>query len=81
LTSNTVIDQAISDGIDLVKVGEPVFVETLAVAFDKSSSRDSSGLSDKVAQIVQEMHADGTLSRFSRKWFDGADLTVASTSE
>lgn len=81
LTSSTVIDQAINDGIDLVKVGEPVFVETLAVAFDKSSSKDSSGLRDKVAQIVEEMHADGTLSRFSRKWFDGTDLTVASTSE
>jgi polar amino acid transport system substrate-binding protein len=32
LTSGAVIDRAIADGIDLVKIGEPVFVETLAVA-------------------------------------------------
>jgi polar amino acid transport system substrate-binding protein len=62
----------------LVKVGEPVFVETLAVVFDKSSSLDSSGFHDKVSRIVEEMHADGTLSEFSKKWFDGADLTVVS---
>jgi ABC-type amino acid transport substrate-binding protein len=81
LTSSTVIDQAIADGIDLVKIGEPVFVETLAVAFDRSSSRSSSRLRDKVSQIIEEIHADGTLSGFSKKWFDGVDLTVASGSK
>jgi ABC-type amino acid transport substrate-binding protein len=30
----------------------------------------------EVDRIVQEMHADGTLSQFSTKWF-GADLTQA----
>ena len=78
LTSATVIDKAMADGIDLVKVGEPVFVEALAAAFDKSSSLDSSSLRDKVSEIIEAMHADGTLSEFSKKWFDGADLTVAS---
>ena len=27
-------------------------------------------------QIVKDMHADGTLSTFSKKWFDGQDLTA-----
>jgi polar amino acid transport system substrate-binding protein len=78
LTSTTVVDQAIAAGLDLVKVGEPIFVETLAVAFDKSSALDSSGLHDRVSRIIEAMHADGTLSEFSKKWFDGADLTVVS---
>lgn len=78
LTSGAVIDRAVADGVDLVKVGEPVFVETLAVAFDRSSSRDSSTLREKVSQIIEKMHADGTLSEFSKKWFGGADLTVLS---
>jgi len=78
LTSATVIDKAMADGIDLVKIGEPVFVETLAVAFDKSSSLDGSSLREKVSKIIEEMHADGTLSKFSKKWFGGADLTVGS---
>lgn len=76
LTSNTVVDQAIAGGIDVVKVGGPVFVENLAAAFDKSSSLDSTGLRDKVSEAIDAMHADGTLSKLSKKWFDGADLTV-----
>ena len=76
LTSNTVVDQTIAGGIDVVKVGGPVFVENLAAAFDKGSSLDSTGLRDKVSEAIDAMHADGTLSKFSKKWFDGADLTV-----
>jgi polar amino acid transport system substrate-binding protein len=76
LTSAAVIDKAITEGIELVKVGEPVFVETLAVAFDKRSSLNSSSLRGKVSGIIEAMHADGTLSKFSKKWFDGADLTI-----
>ncbi|MBE7552594.1 MAG: transporter substrate-binding domain-containing protein [Anaerolineales bacterium] len=81
LTSGALIDRAIANGVDLVKVGEPVFVETLAVAFDRSSFRDSSTLREKVSRIIEEMHADGTLSEFSKKWFDGADFTVVSSSK
>ena len=78
LTSGTVVDQAIASGVDLVKVGEPVFVENLAAAFDRSASLDASGLSEKVSEIVDSMHADGTLSALSEKWFDGVDLTTIS---
>ena len=81
LTSGTVIDQAIANNIDVVKVGEPVFVENLAAAFDKNSSLDSSGLRDKVSEIIDGMHADGTLSASSKNWFDGVDLSVISGCE
>jgi branched-chain amino acid transport system substrate-binding protein len=78
LTSGTVVDQAIANDIDVVKVGDPVYVENLAAAFDKNSPLDSVPLRDRVSEIILEMHEDGTLSEFSKEWFDGVDLTVIS---
>ena len=57
-------------------VGDPVFFEPLAIAFDKSSELDGASLVAAVTQIVEEMHADGTLTAFSEQWFDGVDLTT-----
>jgi polar amino acid transport system substrate-binding protein len=57
-------------------VGDPVFFEPLAVAFDKSSELDGASLVAAVNQIVDEMHTDGTLTSFSEEWFDGVDLTT-----
>ena len=58
-------------------VGEPVFYEPLAAAFDKSSELDGTSLVEAVSGIVEEMHSDGTLSAASEEWYDGADLTKA----
>lgn len=74
LTSNTVVEAAIREGVNVVKVGSPVFSENLAVAFDRASEKDASSLVAKVGEIIAEMHADGTLSGFSMEWF-GEDLT------
>jgi polar amino acid transport system substrate-binding protein len=76
LTSATVVDAAIAEGIAVVKVGSPVFVENLAVAIDKKSPKDPKTLLDEISRIVGEMHTDGTLKASSQKWF-GADLTTA----
>ncbi|MFZ2501485.1 MAG: transporter substrate-binding domain-containing protein [Nocardioides sp.] len=57
-------------------VGDPLFYEPLSVAFDKSSSLDSASLREAVNDIIAEMHADGTLTKLSQKWYDGTDLTV-----
>jgi polar amino acid transport system substrate-binding protein len=75
LTSNTVIEAAIANGVPIQKVGDPVFSENLAVAFDDSSEKDNTALVTRVGEIIQEMHDDGTLSELSMKWFDGVDLT------
>jgi polar amino acid transport system substrate-binding protein len=56
-------------------VGDPVFEEPLAIAFDKSSDLDGTSLHDAVDKIVADMHADGTLSDLSKKWYDGIDVT------
>jgi polar amino acid transport system substrate-binding protein len=74
LTSDTVVNAAIAQGVSVRKVGTPVYSEELAVAFDRSASRDASRLAQRVGEIIQEMHSDGTLTRLSLQWF-GEDLT------
>ncbi|MDA0245914.1 MAG: transporter substrate-binding domain-containing protein [Chloroflexi bacterium] len=76
LTSQTVVDAAIREGVPVVKVGSPVYSENLAVAFDKNAPLSNATLVARVNQIITEMHNDGTLSELSLKWF-GEDLTQA----
>jgi polar amino acid transport system substrate-binding protein len=76
MTSGTVVDKAIQEGIPVEKVGGPVFVENLAVAIDKQATKDPKSLLDAIGKIVNEMHTDGTLTKSSLKWYDGVDLTV-----
>lgn len=69
--------QGYADAGNPVKiVGDPVFYEPLAVAFDKSSQADPTSLVQAVDKIVGEMHDDGTLTELSKKWYDGVDLTT-----
>ncbi|MDE0078975.1 MAG: transporter substrate-binding domain-containing protein [Caldilineaceae bacterium] len=74
LTSNTVVEAALAEGVAIHKVGKPVFSENLAVAFDRSASKDIASLVEKVSGIIAAMHEDGTLSGLSVEWF-GEDLT------
>ena len=69
------IDNAIKSGMPVVKVGNPVYYEPLAVAVDRSGANDTDFVA-AVSKIVTAMHADGTLTAFSMKWY-GTDLTKA----
>jgi polar amino acid transport system substrate-binding protein len=73
LSSDTTVQLAIDDGLPLVKVGDPVYSEPLAVAADKSGP-DPSDLLAILSETITEMHADGTLSQLSIQWF-GSDIT------
>ncbi len=73
LSSSTTIDAAIQNGTPIVKVGDPVFTEQLAASMDKSGP-DPTDFTAAVSKIIDDMHADGTLTQFSMKWFN-ADLT------
>lgn len=75
LSSITTVDAALKAGLPLVKVGEPVYFEPLAVAADKGGPATTDFM-PALNKIVADMHADGTLSAMSQKWF-GADLTLA----
>jgi ABC-type amino acid transport substrate-binding protein len=76
VTSETVVDANIAEGLPVIKLDGAVFSEDLAAAFDKSSSLDSASLRAKVDELFTAMHEDGRLSELSVKWFE-IDLTVA----
>jgi len=78
VTSGTVIDQNIANGLAVVKVDGPVYAENLAVAIDKAHTKDIASLLSTLDGFVKAMHTDGTLTTISNKWFQ-ADLTQAPT--
>ena len=73
ITSGTVIDSAVDSGQPIVKIGEPIYQENLAVAIDKSGPAHAALLFE-IDKIIGEMHADGTLTELSQKWFE-EDIT------
>jgi polar amino acid transport system substrate-binding protein len=76
MTSATTAQGYADSGKPVKIVGEPVFYEPLAAAFDKSSELDPTSLVEAVNGIVGEMHEDGSLSEMSKEWYNGLDLTV-----
>jgi polar amino acid transport system substrate-binding protein len=75
MTSEPTAQAFIDAGNPLRIVGEPVFGEPLAIAFDKSSELDDASLLSEVDAIVEAMHEDGTLTELSQQWYDGIDVT------
>jgi polar amino acid transport system substrate-binding protein len=75
LTALGVVDDGIKKGAPIVKVGTPVYYEDLAVALDKSAQPNARLLA-ALTEAVNAMHADGTLTSLSKKYYDGVDLTV-----
>jgi polar amino acid transport system substrate-binding protein len=70
---------AIEEGTPIKVVGAPFFIEPLGVAIDKKSPEDPKAFLEEVSGIIEEMHSDGTLIRFSKKWYEGVDLTKKKT--
>jgi polar amino acid transport system substrate-binding protein len=75
LTALPTIQDAIKDGKPFKVLGDPVYYEDLALAFDQKSPIDSKSLADAVTKILDEMHKDGTLTKLSMKYY-GIDLTT-----
>jgi len=73
LSSITVVQSSIDNGAPIVKVGDPVYSEQLAASCDKSGP-DPTDFVAAVSKIIDDMHADGTLTALSMTWFK-ADLT------
>jgi hypothetical protein len=69
------LEEAIDTGEAIRVVGGPLFTEELAVAMLKDAPLDSTSFVQRVSQIIQELHADGTLTSLSNKWY-GTDLTT-----
>ena len=62
----------ISGGDEIELCGELLRLEEMGIAFNKKDVT----LLEKVDEILQEMHEDGTLREISEKWHDGMDITV-----
>ena len=60
------IMEAISKGSPIKIIGNPVFYEPLVISIEPGDRE----FHDKLAEIIREMHTDGTLSRLSIKWYD-----------
>lgn len=69
------LEQAIGNDVPIEIVGDPLFYEPLGVAVDKESPEDPKAFFEEVSKIIEEMHSDGTLTEFSKKWYDGTDLS------
>jgi len=81
ISAQQTIQAYIDDGGKIKLVGDPLYYEPLSVAFDKNDPSDSQSLSEAVGNIIDDMHADGTLSALSKKWYNGVDWTVSSASK
>ena len=80
MTATPTIAQFVTDSGGKVKqVGDPLYYEPLSIAFDKNDPVDNASLVQAVSDIVDEMHADGTLTELSMKWYN-TDLTTSSAS-
>ena len=71
LSSATTVQDAIDDGLPVMKVGDPVFFEPLAAAFDKSGPVRATWSPGQ--RNPRRDAADGTLKAMSEKWFGGPD--------
>ncbi len=72
----TMVNASIAANLPVTQIGGPIYAENLAAALDKASSLDTASFRAAIDRHIQAMHADGTLSTLSTKWFQ-ADLTQA----
>ena len=73
LTAQPTIEDAIKSGVQLKKIGAPVYYEALAAAMDQKVPNSDSFV-QAVSKAIDDMHKDGTLTTFSMKWY-GVELT------
>jgi polar amino acid transport system substrate-binding protein len=72
-TLHEAIKSGCGGGCPLKMIGNPVFYDSLSFAIDKNRVPSDKYLA-KLEEILAAMHADGTLSKLSVKWY-GVDLT------
>jgi polar amino acid transport system substrate-binding protein len=66
---------AVENGTPMKLLGNPVFYNYVAAAIDKKSTRDPVSLVERLTEIIQEMHQDGTLKKLLKPYSD-QDLTT-----
>ena len=74
VTGSPVVNANIAAGLPVKQLGEPVYNEVLAAAFDKASTLPTDTLRAEVDKIITSLHENGKLAELSNQWF-GEDLT------
>lgn len=69
------LQEAIDSGTEIEIIGVPLFTEELAAAVVTDAPLDPTSMVERVSEIIDEMHQDGTLTDLSEKWY-GVDLTT-----
>lgn len=68
---------AISDGVPIKPLGEPLFYTYIAPAFDKKQRDNPISLIRKVNEIIARLHQDGVLQKLAEKHFNfDTDVTT-----
>ncbi len=62
----------ISGGDSIMMVDSLLRLESMGIAINKEDTE----LLERIDEILEEMHADGTMSEISKKWMDDVDITV-----
>ena len=70
-----ILQGAIDAGKPIKLMGEPIYNEPLALAVDKAAPEDDASFVEALNDLIEEMHADGTLSDSSMQWY-GVDYSV-----
>lgn len=73
ITLLPVASQAMDRGSPIKIMGTPLWYAYASVTFDRSSRRDQTRLIEEVSSIIDILHADGTLKRWSVE-YQGVDL-------
>ena len=69
LCQETAGDQAIAEGSNLRSLDPPAYVAYIGGALDRTQATPAKMFFDRVNRIVEQLHADGTLARLSRRYF------------
>lgn len=76
LTAEPTGQAFIASGKPLKELGGPIFFEYLAAAIDRKQTQDPISFLNKVSEVIQQMHSDGTLLKLSQQYYS-TDLTTA----
>ena len=69
LCQETAGEQAIAEGLKLRSLDPPAYIAYIGGALDRTQAAPAKTFFDRVNRIVEQLHADGTLARLSRRYF------------
>jgi polar amino acid transport system substrate-binding protein len=68
---------AIFNGLPIRQLGGPLYYDYSAIAIDKRSNKDPQSLVNRITELIQQMHQDGTLLKLSEQTYRGDFTTRA----